>query len=250
MLAGKIAAQFFDHAGLRVGQIECKRAQKFLEQRSRPAMRLSASQGSGGPPGSDQHLHGEELGEDEVLARRFEFRRICGKMNLVQRVVSYAESHVSRQSGLDRGFIQLRQRPMDQSAEGTLRQTFGSRIDRSDPPEVHRHFLVVLDHLELGMLEAQPLPAQTRLAENHEPLPGRDHFLHVMKIEPAQDKRLAQRIGARFLQRCFEDFFPSAETTNAGFHHFAAETNGDIALFARESGKLGAILIAAREMGE
>jgi len=43
-----------------------------------------------------------------------------------------------------------------------------------------------LDHLELGMIHANPAPAQPRLAEDNELLAGGDHFLDVMQINQRQ----------------------------------------------------------------
>ncbi len=112
------------------------------------------------------------------------------------------------------------------------------------------NLVVVLDHFELGMLQAEALPAQARLAENHEPLTGCDHFLDVMQIEPPEDERLAQCVRVRFLQGRFENLLPATEAPKLGLHHFATQADRHVAFFARKAGKLRAVLVPARKMGD
>ena len=52
----------------------------------------------------------------------------------------------------------------DQTAEDALGESFGRRINRSDPTEVHGKVVVVLDHLEFRMLQAQPLAPHPRFS--------------------------------------------------------------------------------------
>ena len=85
-----------------------------------------------------------------------------------------------------------------------------------------RHLLIVLDHFEFRMIHAKPFAAQPRFAKNDQPLTGRDHFLHVMQIEPAADERLAERVRVRFLQCRFENLFPAAEAAQRRLDHLAA----------------------------
>src|SRR5438094_839402 len=100
------------------------------------------------------------------------------------------------------------------------------------------------------MIHANPLPTQTRFAKDNETLPGRDHLLHVMQVEPAACERLAQRVGARLLQRGFKDFLPSAKSAHGGFDDLAAKANCNVALLARKMGKLMPIFVTAWEMRE
>src|ERR1700730_1794115 len=111
-----------------------------------------------------------------------------------------------------------------------------------------RYLLVVLDHLELRVIHANALAAQARFSEYDQLLSGRDHFLHVMQVEPAQRERLAQCIRIRFFQRRFEDFFPTAETPQLRFDHLAAKANWGIAFLAREMRKLMSIFVTPRKM--
>src|SRR5438270_6603064 len=113
---------------------------------------------------------------------------------------------------------------------------------------MNRFLLVVLDHLELGMIHANPISAQARLAEYDELLAGGDHFLDVMQIKPATDERLAQRVRIRFLQSRLENLFPAPETPERCFDHFAGQTDWDVALIAREFRKLVSIFVSSREM--
>jgi hypothetical protein len=91
------------------------------------------------------------------------------------------------------------QNPIDDAAQDALRKTFGRRIDWCDAPKMDRYLFIVLNHLELRMIHANSLSAQTRPAENNDALPGGDHFLHVMQVEPAAHERLTQRIRLGFL---------------------------------------------------
>ena len=100
------------------------------------------------------------------------------------------------------------------------------------------------------MLHAEPLSAQARLAENDQALPGRDHLLHVMQVEPAQDERLAQGVRFAFLQGGFEDLLSATEAIEARLDHFAAKANRLLAFFARKSGELPPVFMPARIMRE
>ena len=139
---------------------------------------------------------------------------------------------------------------MDNAAQQALGNALRCRIDRSDPAKVNRYFLVIFDHLKFGMVHANSFAPQFRLSENDQLLPGRDHLLHVMQIEPAQGERLTQSIRVRFLQRGLKDFFPAAESKHPRLGHFAAQTDRRIAFLAREFRKLMPIFVAPREMRE
>src|SRR5205814_10620388 len=107
--------------------------------------------------------------------------------------------------------------------------------NRSDPPKVDRDLVVILDHLEFRMLHAKPFSPQTRFSENDEALPGRDHLLHVVQVEPAQDERLAEGVRIRFLQRGFKNLLPAAETDEPCFCDLSAKKNRRVAFFAGEN---------------
>ena len=100
------------------------------------------------------------------------------------------------------------------------------------------------------MFHADALPTQFRFAENDEALPGQDHLLDVMQIEPATDERLAESVGAALFEGDFEDFFPATETFDLSFRYFAAKTNRLFAFLARKPGELGAIFVPPRIMPE
>src|SRR2546423_6173764 len=99
------------------------------------------------------------------------------------------------------------------------------------------------------MVHAKTFAAQLRFSEHDQLLAGRDHFLHVMQIEPAQDEWLTQSIRVRFLKRCFEDFFPTTKAKHSRLDHLAAKTNRHIALFVWKFRELMSIFIAPRIMG-
>ena len=101
-----------------------------------------------------------------------------------------------------------------------------------------RDLFVVLDHFEFRMLHAKALPAQPRFAEDDQPLPGRDHLLHVMQIEPAENQRLAERVRVRLLQCRLENFLPTAETDAAESSRPRRRANRRLAFVAGKSGKL------------
>ena len=135
---------------------------------------------------------------------------------------------------------------MDQTAQDPLRKTFRRGINRRDPAEMNRNFLIVFNHLEFGVLHADALPAQTWLAKDDQALTGQNHLLHIMQIEPAQGERLAQGVRGVLLQGRLENLFPTPEAEQAGFHHFAAEANRLIAFFPRKAGELAPILVTPR----
>src|ERR1700737_917048 len=97
---------------------------------------------------------------------------------------------------------------------------------------------IVLDHFKLRMVHAKALAAQLRLPENDQLLAGRDHFLHVMQIEPAQGERLTQRVRVWFPKCRLKNLFPAAEAKYSRFGYLSAQTDGSVALFARNFWKL------------
>src|SRR5437763_12736853 len=101
-----------------------------------------------------------------MLTRFGERVDVVGKMNLLQRAPTITDTHVRRQERFDFIFIEVLERVIDEAAKYALRQTFSRRIHRRDSIEVDRAFFVRLDDLELRMLHAHPLSAQSRLTEN------------------------------------------------------------------------------------
>ena len=122
-----------------------------------------------------------------------------GEMNRANRFATIAVFQIVWEQWLNRLGVEFLKKSINDAAQHSLRETFGRRIDRRDPAKVDRFLLVVLDHFEFGMIHANTVPTQSRLAENDKLLAGGDHFLDVMQIEPATDERLAQRVRIRFL---------------------------------------------------
>src|SRR4051794_29194487 len=100
------------------------------------------------------------------------------------------------------------------------------------------------------MINTDALSAQLGFSKNDEPLTGRDHFLHVMQIEPTADDRLAQSVCLRFFQCCLKYYFPTAESSQLRFCHFTAQTNRLLRLLMRKTLKLAAILMSSRKVRE
>ena len=98
------------------------------------------------------------------------------------------------------------------------------------------------------MVHANAFAAKTRFSEDDQALSGRDHFLHVMEVEPATDERLAQSVCVRFLQGRFEDLFPAAKSTQRSLRHLSAKTNRYVALFVGKGRKLMPIFVTPRIM--
>src|SRR5882762_11825224 len=113
-----------------------------------------------------------------------------------------------------------------------------------------RYFLIILDDLELRVIHANPFSAQTRLSKNNQALPGHNHFLHVMQVEPSADHRLTESICLRLLERGLKNFFPSAKTTHRSFDYLAAKTNRNVAFLARKTRELRAVFMAPWKMSE
>ena len=201
-------------------------------------------------PGRDQHLHGKEFRKNKVLARGTKRFPRLRKMDRTDRLAAIAVFQILRQQWLNGRRVELLKKAINDAAQRALRESFGRRVDWCDPPKMDRPLLVVLDHFELRMIHANARPAQSRLAVDDKLLAGRDHFLHVMQIEPATDQRLTERVCVWFLQRRFENFFPTAETAQRCFNNFAGQTNRHVAFIAREFRKLMSIFMPAREMGQ
>src|ERR1700756_3524023 len=113
-----------------------------------------------------------------------------------------------------------------------------------------RYFFIVLDDLKLRMIHADSLSPQTGFSEDDDALAGRDHFLHVMQVEPPAHQRLAQSICLRFLERGFKDFFPSAKTAQRSLCHLATKAHRNIAFFVRKTRELSPIFVASRKMSK
>ena len=111
---------------------------------------------------------------------------------------------------------------------------------------MNREIVVVLDHLELRVIHADPLALELRLAKNDQSLPCRDHLLHVVQIEPAQGDRLAERVSLRLLQRRFENLLPAAETHHACFRDLATDAERGVAFIARKAGEFAPVFVAPR----
>ena len=141
------------------------------------------------------------------------------------------------------------QQPINQAAQDPLRKPFCRRINRSDAPEMNRDFVVVFDHLKLRMLHAEPLPTLTRLPENDQPLSGQNHLLNVMKIEPAQNERLAEGVRIVFLQRRLEDLLPRPKRLNRVLITSPQRQIGLIAFFLRKAGELASDLRTVADNG-
>ena len=202
-------------------------------------------------PRRKQHLHREELRQDERFAGPRE-RFVCWRENESRATLagrdpdsSSAGNRVCAPSS-----TALIQKPIDQSPQNTLRKSFGRRIDGRDAPEMNRNFLVVFDDFEFRMFHAETLTAQTRFAENDQALAGHDHLLDVMQIEPAADERLTEGVRIASCSVTSKDFFPAAEAIESRLDHFAAETDWLFAFLPRKSGKLAPILVPPRIMGE
>src|SRR6266852_6366771 len=98
------------------------------------------------------------------------------------------------------------------------------------------------------MVHANAFAPETRFSEDNQALSGRDHFLHVMEIEPATDERLAQNVCVRLLQRRFENLFPAAKSTQRSLRYLSAKTNRHVALFVGKGRKLMSIFVTPRIM--
>src|SRR5438067_3789521 len=213
-------------------------------------MHLAGSRGGLRAPGTDQQLHREKLGEHEMLTRGVALYGRRREMDFVQGVLTRSEIRVLRQQRGHRRRIEILERVENHRAENTLRKSLGGRINRRDPAKVNRDFVVILDHLELRMLHAKPFSAQTRFSENNQALPGRNHLLHVMQVEPTQDQRLAEGVRIRFLQRGFENLLPATETNEPCSCDLSAKKNRRVAFFAGEIDKVRPVFVTTRIMGQ
>src|SRR5262249_15689158 len=98
------------------------------------------------------------------------------------------------------------------------------------------------------MVHANSLSAQPWLAEDNKALAGRNHFLHVMQVKRSASERPVKCVGVRFLQRALKIFFQTAETPQRSLYPLSAETNRNIAFFARKLRKFRPVFMASRKM--
>ena len=171
-------------------------------------------------------------------------------MNRLQRAATVARDQ-TRRGRRRQGFIrQFVQHPVDETAQDTLGNAFRRRINRCDPAKMNRDLVVRLHDLEFGVIQANTFAAQPGFPKDHQLLPGGDHFLDVVQIEPAADQRLAQGIGIGLLQSDFEDFLPAAKSPELRIDHFAAKADRRFAFLAREPGEFLPVFITPRVMGQ
>src|SRR5207244_12062074 len=90
---------------------------------------------------------------------------------------------------------------------------------------MNRNFFVVFDYLKFRMIDEQTRAFAFAATEHNQALPGSNHLLDIMQIEPAAGKRLAQRMRAIFVQHRFENFTPP-ETTPSRLYGLAPHTAG------------------------
>src|SRR6185369_10192131 len=96
---------------------------------------------------------------------------------------------------------------------------------------MNRNLLVIFNRFKLWMLHADPLSPLSWFAKNDQTLTGKNHLLHVMRIEPAEHQRLTQGMRLIFLESCLEDLFPASKAKQTGFCYFAAKANRRISFF-------------------
>ena len=247
---GQVSPQFFDDAFLSRSQIERQSAEESLHQPAGRRMRLAGSQSRLRSPRAYDQLHLKKLRQNEMLACSLALSGRRREMDLVEGMFPRPKIHAFRQQGWDRVGREVLQRLKNHSAQNALGEPLGCRINRSDPTKMDRHLFVIFDHLEFRMLHAESRSAQTSFAKNNHPLTGGDHLLHVMKIEPAEDNRLTERVRILFFQSRLEDLFPSPETNDPGLNYRATNANRRFTFFARKSGELGPVLIPPWEMSQ
>src|SRR5690349_10942615 len=115
---------------------------------------------------------------------------------------------------------------------------------------MNRDLVVIFDHFELRMLQANPLAALPRFSKNHQPLADEDHLLHVMQIEPAQSERLTEGVRFSLLKSRFENLLSAAKSKQARLRDLATKANRCIAFFAGKLGKFAAIFVPSRVMSK
>ena len=128
----------------------------------------------------DQHLHGEEFREHQILARGIACFPAFREMDCANGFRSRAAHQIVRRDRFPSCIRNFLQDAIKDAAQGTLRKTFCRRIDWRDAPEMDRYLFIVLDHLEFRMIHAHSFSAQSRFAKNNDPLTSGDHLLYVM----------------------------------------------------------------------
>src|SRR5689334_12092804 len=99
---------------------------------------------------------------------------------------------------------------------------------------MNRDLLVIFNHFELRMLHANSLAPLPRLPENDQPLLRENHFLDIVRIEPSQRKRLAERVRFALFQRRFENLLAPAKSKQARLCNLTAKANRMLTFLARK----------------
>src|SRR5262249_23684090 len=113
---------------------------------------------------------------------------------------------------------------------------------------MNRNLLVVFNHFKLRMLHADPLSPLSWFSKNDQALTGKNHFLHVMRIKPAEHKRLTQSVRLIFLESCLEDLFAASKAKQTGFCYFAAKANRRRSSFPWKASEFAPVFMSPRIM--
>ncbi|MEP6685388.1 MAG: hypothetical protein ABJB22_01315, partial [Verrucomicrobiota bacterium] len=70
---------------------------------------------------------------------------------------AFPEIDAARQKCFDRGLVQGSECAINQASQNALREPLRSGVNRRDPAEMDRDFVIVLDHLKLRVLHAKTL---------------------------------------------------------------------------------------------
>src|SRR5438874_8420489 len=148
-------------------------------------------------------------------------------MNLLNSTTPIAVNERRWSHCLERLFRHLSQKPISNAAQKALINTLRRRVNWSDSAKMNRNFIIILDHLKFRVIDTYSFAAQTRLAEHHELLTGRDHLSHIVQVEPTADQRLAQCVRVCLLQGRFKNLLPTSETPRSEEHTSELQSRRD-----------------------
>ena len=184
--AAHVATQFTENFCLRLGQLEAELAQEGFDESIVARARETRCQGLQiFATTLNRNLEFSELIEREPLPGDIDIRKLLRKVEHVDGVRARRQIRQDN-AGMRFGnvFLETRQRPPDQPAHETLRQTLSEGIDRRNAIDVDQKFFATIDDFRLGMIDGARLE-RLQLAEDHDFITHREVVLHVREIPPA-----------------------------------------------------------------
>jgi hypothetical protein len=255
-LRGEIGADFGDGLLLGAGELEGEAFEPILEKMGFGRDVHGAGLGEVIEAASrDVELEGEELFEGEVSAGGEFLFLGFGEVDVMESVVSGegmedGSGGVLRQEVGDGAGIDLLEEMMDESAEGTLGDAGGERVDGDNAVDVYGRALEVgFDDFVFGVIDDETLAGELWFAVGDEFVVDGYVLGDPGEVEPAEDDGVGKGRGFFFLDGGFEDLF-AAEAAERAVRDDAVDTDRGGGGGVGKVIELAAVFVSAGEAGE